>query len=767
MKHFVWVGLVILVLALVAAQCGVATPPPPAATQAPPAEEPTAVEPAATEAAPEEGAAETAPASGEPFRVAFVYVAPIGDLGWTWAHDQGRLAVEDEFGDAVETAYVENVPEGPEAERVIRDFAQKGFDLVITTSFGYMDPTVTVAQEFPDTWFVHVSGFKTADNLSTVFGRMEQARYLSGLVAGAATESNIVGYVAAFPIPEVIRGINSFTLGVREVNPEAEVRVVWTNTWFGPPEEKEAAEALLAEGADVIAQHQDTTEPQKAAADAGAVSIGYDSDMSTFVGDTVLTSPVWNWGPKYIDIINRIMDGTYSTESYYGGMDEGIVDIAPLSARVPDDVRALVEEQKELIVSGQWDVFCGPVTGANGNAVVPEGNCLTDEELLSMDYFVEGVVGEAPNEAPEGIGQPSEKAAGKQAAAAGAAEEEAAAEQGAEAEGEPMQVAFIYVGPVGDLGWSYAHDQGRLALEEELPYVETAYSEMVAEGPDAERIIRDYAEKGFDMIFATSFGYMDSVIAVAQEYPDVIFEHATGYKTADNVGIYDGRGYEGWYLAGITAGRMTESNILGYVAPYPIPEVVRNLNSFALGARSVNPEAEVHPVWIYDWFNPPKEREAAQALLDSGADVIARESDSPEPDKLAEENGVYAIGYNAISPDVAPGAVLTAPIWDWGIYYKQTVEAAHNGTWQSGAYWGHMADGILDLAPFGEMVPQEVQDEVNAAREQIISGELHPFAGLINDNTGELRVEAGQTMPDEELLSFDWLVEGVVGEIPQ
>ncbi|HJO32575.1 MAG TPA: BMP family ABC transporter substrate-binding protein, partial [Anaerolineales bacterium] len=199
------------------------------------------------------------------FKAAFVYVAPIGDLGWTWAHDQARQQMEADLG--IETAYIEMVPEGPEGERVIRDFAMKGYDLIFTTSFGYMDPTITVAEEFPDIQFVHISGFKSAPNASNVFGRMYQPRYLSGLVAGAATESNIIGYVAAFPIPEVIRGINAFTLGVREVNPAAEVRVVWTNTWFGPPEEKEAADALLAAGADIIAQHQDTTEPQKAAAD--------------------------------------------------------------------------------------------------------------------------------------------------------------------------------------------------------------------------------------------------------------------------------------------------------------------------------------------------------------------------------------------------------------------------------------------------------------------------------------------------------------------
>ena len=266
---------------------------------------------------------------------------------------------------------------------------------------------------------------------------------------------------------------------------------------------------------------------------------------------------------------------------------------------------------------------------------------------------------------------------------------------------QTFRVAFVYVGPVGDLGWSYAHDQGRLALAD-LDGVQTAYSERVAEGPDAERVIRDYAQQGYDMIFATSFGYMDAVIAVAAQYPDIMFEHATGSHTASNIATYDGRGYEGWYLAGIAAGRMTRANLLGYVAPYPIPEVVRNLNAFTLGAQSVNPDVTVTPVWIFSWYDPPVERQAAQVLLDVGADVIARESDSPEPDKLAEQNGVYAIGYNAISSAVAPNAVLTAPIWNWGVYYRETVTAARNGTWQTHAYWGSIADGVLDLGPSGQ-----------------------------------------------------------------
>ena len=359
-----------------------------------------------SDAAEEAEGESSAESTGEVFKVAFIYVAPIGDLGWTYSHDQARLAVEEKFGDKVETAFIENVPEGPDAERVIRDFAQKGFNLIFTTSFGFMDPTITVAEEFPDVQFVHIAGFKNADNVSTVFGRMYQPRYLSGMAAGAATESNIIGYVAAFPIPEVIRGINAFTLGARSVNPEAEVRVVWTNTWFDPPKEKEAAEALLAAGADVMAQHQDTTEPQKAAADAGGVSLSYNSDMSEIVGDTVLTGPVWDWGVKYIAIVEELMNGSYDgSESYWGGLDDGLVGLAPFSSQVSDETQALIEEKRDVIVAGDWDVFCGPVTGANGNLVVEEGKCLGDADMLSMDYFVEGVSGEAPSEAPEGLGE--------------------------------------------------------------------------------------------------------------------------------------------------------------------------------------------------------------------------------------------------------------------------------------------------------------------------------------------------------------------------
>jgi len=332
-------------------------------------------------------------AEEEELQVAFIYIGQPGDLGWTYEHEQGRLMVEEELGDQVNTSTVPDVPEGPDAEKSIRDVVNQGADVVFTTSFGYMDPTLTVAQDNPEVIFEHCSGYKTNDNMATYFGRMYQPRYLSGLVAGRMTENNQIGYVAAFPIPEVIRGINAFTLGVREVNPEATVQVVWTNTWYDPVKEREAAQALLDEGVDMIAQHQDTTEPQKAAKEAGVLSIGYDSDMAQFVGDTVLTSPVWNWGTYYVDTIQEILDDTWEPHQFWGGLESDVVKLADLSPKVPDDVAEKVDEERSRIIDTEWDVFCGPINGQDGSEMVAEGECMKDEEMLSMDWFVEGVEG--------------------------------------------------------------------------------------------------------------------------------------------------------------------------------------------------------------------------------------------------------------------------------------------------------------------------------------------------------------------------------------
>jgi basic membrane protein A len=314
---------------------------------------------------------------------------------------------------------------------------------------------------------------------------------------------------------------------------------------------------------------------------------------------------------------------------------------------------------------------------------------------------------------------------------------------------EKMKAAFVYVSAVGDHGWSYAHDLGRQYMEEELG-LETAYTENVF-GPDIERVIRGYAQKGYDLIFTTSFEYMDPTIEVAADFPDLVFEHCSGFKTAENAGNYFGRIYQGRYLTGLVAGKMTTSNVLGYVAAHPIPEVIRGINSFTKGVRETNPDAVVKVVWTGSWYDPAKEKEAALSLINAGADVIAQHQDSPAAQEAAQDNKVYAVGYNQDMTNFAPDAHLTAPIWNWKVYYEQVVNDVKNGTWEPTSYWGGLKEGIVDIAPFGKMVPQEVQDMVTARRQEIIDGTFKVWP----DKT------------DGDLLSMNYFIEGVEGELPK
>lgn len=332
----------------------------------------------------------------------------------------------------------------------------------------------------------------------------------------------------------------------------------------------------------------------------------------------------------------------------------------------------------------------------------------------------------------------------------------------ATASAKDMNVGFVYVSPIGDAGWSYAHDVGRQAIDA-MDGVKTSYVEAVAEGPDSERVILNMARKGYDVIFATSFGYMDPMLKVAEQFPNTVFMHCSGFKTAKNMGNYFGRMYEARYLSGIVAGGMTSSNTIGYVAAFPIPEVIRGINAFTLGVQSVNPKATVRVVWTKTWYDPATEKEAAKSLLDVGADVIAQHQDSPGPQEAAEEKGVYSVGYNTDMAKFAPKAHLTAPVWNWGPYYVGVVESVKNGSWKSGAAWPGLADGIVDLAPFGPMVPKELQDKANAAKAEIKSGALKVFTGPVKNQKGEEKLAAGVAATDEELLGMTWFVEGVIG----
>lgn len=342
-----------------------------------------------------------------------------------------------------------------------------------------------------------------------------------------------------------------------------------------------------------------------------------------------------------------------------------------------------------------------------------------------------------------------------------------AAQEAPAAKTAPLKIGFAYIGPVGDGGWTFAHDQARKQLEAEFgDKIETTFVESVPEGADAERVLRDLATQGHTLIFGTTFGYMDTIQKLAADFPDVKWEHATGYKTAANVRTYDTRTYEGAYLAGIVAGSMTKSNQLGVVGSVPIPEVLRNLNSFTLGAQSVNPNITTKVVWVNEWFSPPKETEAATSLINSGVDVLFQNTDSPAVLKTAQEKGVRAFGWDSDMKDYGPQAHLGSAAINWVPYYSKSVNDVLNGTWSEGKAWWGVKEGAVDLVSIADDVPQQAKDKVAAAKAGLQDGSLHIWQGPILNNQGEAVLAEGQTADDAFLTSINFFVQGVEGKVP-
>ncbi len=344
-------------------------------------------------------AANDSAAGAKAVKAGFIYIGPIGDGGYTYAHDQGRLFLEKELGTkGVTTTFLENVAEDASSEKAMKDLIDQGCNVIFATSFGYMEYVDKVAKEYPNVKFFHCSGYMSNDtNFVNYFGRIEQTRYLSGIAAGLKTKSGKIGYVAAKQIPEVIRGVNAFTLGVQSVNPTATVNVKWTDTWYDPTLEKNAATALLNDGCDVIAQHQDTTGPQVAAEEKNAFAIGYNSDSSKAAPKAYITAPIWNWGVYYVDQVQKILDGTWKAENYWGGLKEGVVDLAPLTENAAPGTKEKVEDIKAKILDGSFNVFAGPIKDQTGAVKVAEGAVMSDEDQLSCKWFVQGVNGKIDN----------------------------------------------------------------------------------------------------------------------------------------------------------------------------------------------------------------------------------------------------------------------------------------------------------------------------------------------------------------------------------
>ena len=333
--------------------------------------------------------------AADPVKVGFIYVGPIGDHGWTYRHDIGRQQVEEHFGDQVETMYLESVSEGPDTERALRMMIQEGADIIFTTSFGFMDPTLRVAKENPDVYFEHATGFKRHDNMSTYGLRLYQARHVQGVIAGLMTKTNKICYVAAFPIPEVIREINTYYLGAKSVNPDVDIDIVWVNTWYDPGKEAQAAEVMIADGCDMVAQHTDSPAPLQAAQKAGVLGFGQASDQIKFAPKAQLTATIDNWGPYYIKKVQQVIDGNWQVEDYFGHMNEGAVGMADFT-NMPPEVEAKAQEVKDAISNGEYFAFTGPLYDNTGTLQLKAGEIADDMHLNTMMYYVEGIDTKVP-----------------------------------------------------------------------------------------------------------------------------------------------------------------------------------------------------------------------------------------------------------------------------------------------------------------------------------------------------------------------------------
>ncbi len=342
-----------------------------------------------------------------------------------------------------------------------------------------------------------------------------------------------------------------------------------------------------------------------------------------------------------------------------------------------------------------------------------------------------------------------------------------AAAPAAAAKAEPLKIAFAYVGPVGDGGWTFAHDNARKALEKEFgDKIQTSFVENVPESADAERVIRDMAGQGNKLIFGTTFGYMETMLKVAPDFKDVKFEHATGYKSADNMRTYDSRTYEGAYMAGLIAGKMSKTGTLGVVASVPIPEVIRNINSFTMGAQTSNPKIKTKVVWVNEWFNPPKETEAATSLINGGADVLFQNTDSPAVLKTAQDKGKRAFGWDSDMTAYGPKAHLASAIINWTPYYVKATKDALEGTWKTGGVWWGVKEGAIDIVSIAEDVPAETKAKVDAVRAGLKDGSFSIWKGPLVDNTGKTLLKKDEVADDKFLSGVNFYVKGVEGKVP-
>jgi basic membrane lipoprotein Med (substrate-binding protein (PBP1-ABC) superfamily) len=670
---------------------------------------PSVEEPAAQEPAAEEPAEEAVVAH----KACFIYSSTISDMGWTFGNERGRLHVNEQV-EGIETAYIEEISDfgGSDVEKVIEDFIQQDCTIIVGTSFGYTEAIATKAGEHPDVTFINESHYIPGDNIQSHWLRLYEGFFLTGVLAGSMTESDVIGIVATFPIPELLRRLNGFARGVQEVNPDATIKVVWINSWYDPPKETGAAESLIAAGADVVQHLSSSPASLQAAQAAGVYGIGYQNDQGEYGPDAYLASMLIEWGPLFADSIENIVDGTWESGTIWFGLESGALDAGPFSEHVPQDIQDLVADYKDQVISGDFVIWEGPMYSQDGTLQIPEGESRTDEEIDQIDWLIQGIEGKIPSMEAE------------------------VAEESTEGPAE-VQYCTIYSTSITDNGWDRSGHESyqRFAANPgvDIEVLEHRFVEGLW-GDEAEAAMREYAESGCDIIWSHG-GYNDIIYSIHEEYPEVMFvEVGSGWIGGDaNNYHYMYRCYDGMYALGVLAGLMTEGTVIGAAGGYPAEDVNDVINAYFAGAKSVKPELKQKVGFINSWYDPVAAGELAEAQKAAGADQLYMAAENF--DVCGPGTGAMCYGPYIDFSELYPGAVMASylatwePAYEWALQEWLTAKAT--GEWNGGpvGFENNMASGACTLKlgeGIEETLPSDVLEQFNDTIDAIMSGALVP-----------------------------------------
>lgn len=696
--------------------------------------------------------------------VGAIHVGSINDRGYNQANDEGLQQMLAQLP-GLRLISAENVPETEAVLPVIDDMVSRGAQIIFTQSFGYMPYALQAGKRYPNVIFINSGGFELADNVGTYLANHVEMMYLTGIAAGSATKTGKIGMIIGFPMPVSLASVNAFHLGARSVNAEVTTHVVTTGSWVDPVAEKQGTEALATLGVDVLGMIVDSpTTVIQTAAERGLYVLGHHSgSLQELAPDRWLTGVEHTWGNYFTQVVQQVRAGQWRSSHVRGGIESDMLRLAPFGPAISAETRSRILLARTDLIGGRFNIFSGPIVDNQGTERIPAGQVGAPELLDQTDWLVAGVTQVDP--ATVAIAPaPAQPAANQNNAAAGAAPGTAptATQAGYTVYGSEV-IGAIHVGASNDRGYNQAHHDGLQQMIDQVPGIRLVEVENVPETEAVLPVIDEMVQQGAKIIFVQSFGYLPYAIQAAERYRDVVFLHPGGFELRDNLGTYWANNFEAMYLAGIAAGAATESNQLGFITAFPIPNILASANAFHLGARSVNPSVVTKVVINESWVDKDKEELATRALAASGVDVVTMIVDSPiTVVQTAEALGMKVIGFHSDTlQELAPNGWLTGVAYTWGNYYTNVVQQIRNGQWRAAHIRGGIESDMLRLAPFGPGVTEETKAQIVAARTDLIRGQLAVFAGPLVDNQGVERLAAGQTGGLELLDTTDWLVEGV------